>query len=185
MTNNIIISNDCWGNGYYKRRQIPFITPFIGIFVPPNSFVNLLENFDTITNKLIFLKKNPITAIITDKTEMVFLHYKNITEAQDKWYRRLDRMLDLMHKQNTNQLFKLSMMTTGVYRQYPTSNGLELLERFHKLPFDNKVSFYDRSLGFVFENPHSFIIEESFAPCALSLWNKTNQWPSIRDMIKS
>lgn len=174
-----IISNDCWGNKWYINNKLPYNTPLIGTFIPPNDFVELLTDFNILFTELSFLPNKPITGILGN-SRIIFLHYSSIQEAQDKWYRRIERL----KQQNIEcAVFKMSIMKTGVYRYYPTYNASELLHRFHSLPIINKISYCDISFGSITSAPYHYDIDESFANDAITLWNKTHTEPSIKNLL--
>jgi len=104
-----IVSNNCWGAHVYKALDIAYRTPFVGLFVPPYSFIVLLRQFD-------HYMKSPLTfvggslyphinawrlreglnypiALLGDEIEINFQHYKNAAEAEEKWTRRCARMV--------------------------------------------------------------------------------------------
>ena len=41
-----VISNNCWGSYIYQALDIPSRTPFVGMFIPPKSYLHLLKRFD-------------------------------------------------------------------------------------------------------------------------------------------
>ena len=133
----IIISNNCWGYHYYKSNEIPYPTPFIGLFLYIPDYIKLLENFESyMETELKFVKRSkwpvkldnyPI-GIIND-AEIHFLHYKTEQEAREKWNRRLSRM----HKNYDRYYFKFD----DIEKPFDYS----IIKRFHDLPFKNKISF--------------------------------------------
>jgi uncharacterized protein (DUF1919 family) len=40
-----IVSNNCWGAHVYQTLERPYQTPFVGLFLMPDDYLNLLENF--------------------------------------------------------------------------------------------------------------------------------------------
>jgi uncharacterized protein (DUF1919 family) len=103
-----IVSNNCWGAHIYQALDLPYSTPFVGLFVPPVSYLQLLRNFDELmaeavdfTNSSTDPRLNkwrqrcdldyPI-GLLGGQVELHFLHYKNPAEAKHKWERRTARM---------------------------------------------------------------------------------------------
>ena len=74
------------------------------------------------------LKRNYPIGILGGDVEIHFLHYISEAEALEQWNRRLLRV-------NYNNLFILFSDTE------PEEFREDLLERFDKLPFENKIFF--------------------------------------------
>ncbi|MDD3922220.1 MAG: DUF1919 domain-containing protein [Endomicrobiaceae bacterium] len=132
--NFTIISNNCWGGFIYQKYNLPYKTPFLGLFIPAPCYIKLLENFDKIMDTSIdFIsegkypcsngKKYPI-GILGEDIEIHFLHYKTPEEALTKWNQRKLRI------NKNNMLVKFSEI------DFCTP---DLIERFDKLPFKNKL----------------------------------------------
>lgn len=141
--NNIdfsIISNNCWGGYISQYFLIPYNSPFVGMFIFAPDYIELLGEFHThMDNKLIFidpkmshyaneltkwntLGKYPIAKL--GNVELHFLHYKNQTEATDKWERRKARI-------NYDKL-----IVKFCDRDLATE---ELIKKFDELHFINKI----------------------------------------------
>ena len=131
----IIISNNCWGYSLYNTLDRTYNTPFVGLFVPPTSYINLLKNFpDILKSELHFIEHDaayPIAYLGDKKIEIHFLHYESNVEADEKWRRRTKRFFDDMN-QGTELFFK-----------FCDSEGCtaEQVKQFHSLAFKNKISF--------------------------------------------
>ena len=39
-----ILSNNCWGGVVYDRYALPYLTPTIGLWIPPKDYVKFLAN---------------------------------------------------------------------------------------------------------------------------------------------
>lgn len=136
-----IISNNCWGGFIYQRFNLPYKTPFLGLFLPAPCFIALLEDFENNMKKsLRFIsvqesayyskintsgREYPI-GILGENIEVHFLHYKTPQEAVAAWNRRKVRI------NPHNILFKFAEMDCCT----PA-----LIERFDKLPFKHKICF--------------------------------------------
>lgn len=132
-----IIANNCWGAEVYKYKQLPFNTPFIGLFLYPECYLKLLGNFEkNVKSDLRFTTRSKHLAttpaypvgLLEDDIEIHFLHYKTVDEAREKWNKRLNRI----PANDDNLFFKFDD------RDGCTSSQLET---FHQLPFRNKISF--------------------------------------------
>lgn len=136
-----IFSNDCYGGEIYRWFDIEYNTPFIGLFLLAPCYIKLLKNpsyyfslnlefidhssyaeFDSSVGKI---GKYPIGKL--DDIEVHFIHYHSEEEARLKWTRRIKRI------NWTNIKVKFS-----ADKDYATE---ELLSEFHKLSYEQKVSF--------------------------------------------
>lgn len=134
----VIIANNCWGAEFYKRLDIGYNTPFVGLFLYGEDYLTLLESFDIyMASSLKFISISkwfseiPSYPIgLLNDIEIHFLHYKDNEEALEKWNRRVKRMNMVTDK--NNYFFKIcdNAMTDQT-----------LILRFHQLPFKNKISF--------------------------------------------
>lgn len=103
-----VVSNNCWGSHIYQFAQVPYTTPFVGLFLSPLSYLHLLTNWvRLISAPLQFKEKSseewvenirqsrnalwPV-GLLGGEVEIQFMHYQNPQEARVKWERRLGRM---------------------------------------------------------------------------------------------
>lgn len=134
----VIICDNCWGGEIYQRLGLQYNTPFIGLFIFGEDYLKLLENLDHYLNqKLTFSKeskwinhalKYPIGLL--DDIEIHFMHYIDEDSAQSNWTRRLERMNRV--KDKDNYFFKICDRDL---------TNTDMILRFHKLPYKNKISF--------------------------------------------
>ncbi len=137
-TDFVIISNNCWGAEIYKSLGLAYNTPFVGLFIFGPDYLKLLKNLEYyLALDLYFVKESkwintPVDYPIglLEDVEIHFLHYNNQSEAQSKWARRLERMNKSTDKSN----FFLKICD----RDFADQN---ILNEFHDLPFENKISF--------------------------------------------
>ena len=134
-----IISNDCFSSFMYRFYGTEFNSPFVGLFIMPDDYLDLLEDpvllhgpmqMTTATHSrhraaLSHLPDYPL-GILPGGREIHFLHYADTAEALDKWTRRLAR-LDM-----SNCIVKFSE-NNGCTAEHP--------RRFDALPYDAKVAF--------------------------------------------
>ncbi|MDE6416730.1 MAG: DUF1919 domain-containing protein [Duncaniella sp.] len=132
-----IISNNCWGGFMMKECNIPFNTPFVGLFMFDEDYISMLEHPEVLKSELRFISRResrhkitepkdyPI-AVIGDGLEIHFLHYNSEEEARMKWNRRVGRI-------DFDNLIVKFGDEDGPRR--------DLLERFDKLPYKCKVAF--------------------------------------------
>lgn len=137
--NFTIISNNCWGGQVYQDLNIPYQTPFIGLYLIIPCYLKLLQNFGYyMKQEITFAESSKYETINAERKmhrypigklgdiELQMVHYKDEKEAKEKWERRKERI-------NWNNLYvKLSERD-----QCTTEN----LREFDKLPFKNKICF--------------------------------------------
>jgi len=138
--NFIIISNNCWGFELYQNLHREYNTPFVGLFLYPECFLRLLENFDdfpnwdlSFTHHSVYMDSSPNypVGLLPQGIEVHFLHYRSRHEAKEKWNRRVER-------------FKMSLSngSTMLLKFCDRSSAqTDHFIRFHKLSFGRKVSF--------------------------------------------
>jgi uncharacterized protein (DUF1919 family) len=105
-----VVSNNCWGAHAYQALGIPYATPFVGLFIPPRSYLALLSDFAALMRAdLRFITTSgsdrvnawrerealryPI-GLLGGEVEIDFQHYPNEGAALDAWRRRSARMVD-------------------------------------------------------------------------------------------
>lgn len=134
-----IIANNCWGGEIYKYFDLPFNTPFIGLFLYPDCFLTLLENWKHIDIQEITLGHSskyheaPLSypvGLLAKGIEIHFLHYKTVEEAESKWKRRAARLIQIS---NPDHLFVRFCDRDGATDSH--------FKRFAALPFSHKISF--------------------------------------------
>lgn len=110
-----IISNNCWGGLVYDRYRIKYLSPTIGLWIPPKDFIKFICNLEFyikndiqkisyldshVKNLLIERKKagkykceleDIIIGRIID-IDIIFLHYDSFDSARNKWNRRKQRI---------------------------------------------------------------------------------------------
>jgi uncharacterized protein (DUF1919 family) len=143
FTDFTIISNNCWGGLVYQYFGLPYATPTIGLFMMDDDYIKFLENLDYyLSQSLVFIPhseskyqerlnrettaKDSYPIALLDDVEVHFLHYKSSEEAELKWEYRKSRI------NKSHLLVKMSQRS---------SNDETILERFEKLPFENKICF--------------------------------------------
>jgi uncharacterized protein (DUF1919 family) len=104
-----IVSNNCWGAHVYQALDIPYATPFVGLFIPPSSYLTLLGDFSRLMRaELTFIAASrspsvnawrerdglgyPI-GLLGGEVEIDFQHYPDAAAAREAWRRRSARMV--------------------------------------------------------------------------------------------
>jgi uncharacterized protein (DUF1919 family) len=142
-----IVSNNCWSLHIYQNLNIPYTTPFVGLFLSPTAYLRLLRDFDTlITGSLTFkpVSDEPLMnrlreahthrwpiGCLNGLVEIQFMHYQSEAEAMEKWERRRTRLVN-----DPNRLFFEFCDRDGC--------TLEQMKNFDRLPLKNKVLFTTR-----------------------------------------
>jgi uncharacterized protein (DUF1919 family) len=104
-----IVSNNCWGGHVYQALDIPYATPFVGLFIPPAGYLALLSDFPSLMRAdLRFVtasQSDSVNAwrereglsypigILGGLVEIDFQHYPNEGAALAAWRRRSARMV--------------------------------------------------------------------------------------------
>lgn len=142
-----IVSNNCWGAHLYRALELPYATPFVDLFIQPDSYLQLLQRFDEIIETdLEFVDASrsaalnawreaaglryPI-AVLGGVVEINFQHYATAEDASAKWRRRLGRMV----RRPGRRFFKFDDRDGATEADIMT---------FAKLPIRNKVCFTGR-----------------------------------------
>lgn len=93
-----ILTNNCWGAGFYGDLGVPYNTPFVGTLVPPEDYLRFLGDVPGhLAQPLRFVEKSrqpwriryPVGMI--GDVEIHFKHHASPEEAREKWTRRLAR----------------------------------------------------------------------------------------------
>lgn len=152
----VIITNNCWAGQVYQWYQLPYNTPFVGLFIYGPCYIKLLKNFDYyMAQELKFAAESkykdrakiyPVGLL--DDIEIHFQHYATEEEAREKWERRTARML--VNNNKDNYFFMIAD------RERVTK---EMLEEFHTLPYKNKISFAACGLENVSIQEHIVVYE--------------------------
>ena len=104
-TNFTIVSNNCWGAHIYQALRMEYRTPFVGLFIPPKSYLDLLRRFDYfIRSDLTFTNESRVASVnrwrereglsypiglLDGQVEVHFQHYTGAEDqARSKWQRR-------------------------------------------------------------------------------------------------
>lgn len=152
----VIITNNCWGGQVYQWYQLPYNTPFVGLFIYGPCYIKLLKNFDFyMAQELKFTAESkykdhakiyPVGLL--DDIEIHFQHYATEDEAREKWERRTVRMLE--NKNKDNYFFMIADRERA---------NKEILQEFHNLPYKNKISFAACDLENTSSEEHIVVFE--------------------------
>ena len=126
-----IFSNNCMGGVFYHDAGRKFTSPTINMAIDGEDFVRFLERPKHYLNiqEFEFVEypdlRYPVARL--DDIEIRFVHYKTREECIEKWKNRAER-IDWEH------LYIIGTDRDGLYKP-------ELLKRFDKLPYKNKLLF--------------------------------------------
>jgi uncharacterized protein (DUF1919 family) len=164
-----IVTNNCWGSGFYQEQQLPYNTPFVGLFFIADHYLRLLSNFrPNMARDLYFpaelndgSRSYPIGRL-TDLIDIHFVHYKTADEAAEKWVRRTKRL----PSSDDDILFKICDRDKFEQRH---------IAWFNNLLFRNKILF--TKLGRFNQLPDYGVQIESgdtpYCPDGVTLWKQT------------
>lgn len=178
-----IISNNCWGGFLYQRLGLQYKTPFIGLYLFAPDYIEFLQDFKkNINSELKFIEANeskykkilienetfgkyPI-GIINNKIEIHFLHYESNEEASEKWKKRIKRI------NIKNMLVKFSDRDLC---------NPDLINRFDKLPFKNKICFTSKE----YSDLDSVVVLDEFKDkeCVENEWDYCYKYIDIIKML--
>jgi uncharacterized protein (DUF1919 family) len=135
-----IISNNCWGTFIYQYFGMPYLTPFIGLFIFAPDYIKLLGNLKRyLSEELIFIRPEDSSYAVQVRkagmmntyrvgklldVELHFQHYNNEKAIMEKWNRRIER-IDYDY-----------LIVKFDDRDYCTP---DLIKKFDELPFSRKV----------------------------------------------
>jgi uncharacterized protein (DUF1919 family) len=104
-----IVSNNCWGAHVYQALGAPYAPPFVGLFIPPESYLNLLGDFARLMRAgLEFTPTSRSSSVnawraaeglrypiglLGGEVEIDFQHYPDEAAAREAWRRRSARMV--------------------------------------------------------------------------------------------
>ena len=126
-----LISNNCNGGVLSHELGLRFNSQFVNLAIFSEEYIKYLENFDYYNSLVPEFEETqesyPVGVL--DDIKIHFIHYKTKQEALEKWEERKKRI-------NKDNLFVIFTEQHGV-DECPE----ELLRRFDKLPFKNKIVF--------------------------------------------
>ena len=139
-----VISNNYWGSHIYQALDIACRTPFVGLFIPPKSYLRLLKHFDAfIRADLKFADQSALASInlwrereglrypiglLEKDVELHFVRFADKKDARAEWQQGCQRIVS----DPSRRFFK-----------FDDSGGalVDDVEEFCALPLRNKVCF--------------------------------------------
>lgn len=157
-TDFTIICNNCWGGYVYRRYNLPYNTPTVGLYFFPKDYIRFINNLRYyLESEINFIKyeesqycteleknnqtKVPIGKI--DDIEIIFLHYTSEEEARAKWQRRVKRV------NYDNLIFKFSEMNSCTEKDLINFDSLKARKKICFVTVDCKVPI---SCGIVYKS---------------------------------
>jgi len=179
--NFCIFSNDCWGAEIYRKMQIPYNTPFVGLMMMAPCYIKFLKDpHKYLESKLEFISESEYEKINELRTknrrfpvgkildiEIHFLHYTSEKDALEKWNRRKARI----NWDNISVKFTMD-------KDYATEDHLK---DFEKLPYVHKVCFSKNSYPYA----KSCIQINNFVEDGVSLFSQCMKQFDIIEWINS
>ncbi len=124
-----VFSNNCLGGVFYHDAGRKFTSPTINTSFDGPDFIRFLENpkhYLSIEPQFIQIGKTFPVGLIDD-VEINFVHYKTDQDALTSWNKRKNRIV-------WDNIYIIATDHDGLYLP-------EMLERFDKLPYKNKIMF--------------------------------------------
>lgn len=126
-----IFANNCWGGLMYHQLRLPFMSPFINMFLRDEDYLKFLtephryigskiEIFSSAYNNTL---KMEYPVCKCDDIYLHFNHYKSFEDAEGNWNKRCERI-------------KWENLFVMMFTQDPNT-----AEKFQNLPYENKVCF--------------------------------------------
>lgn len=177
-----IIGNNCIVGGIYHKFGLKFTSPTIWSFFYPEEYIKFLENLEWYLNQRLeftsktkhpsaiklseTMNRNYPIGILGGDVEIHFIHYLSEEEASEKWSKRVKRV-------NFNNLFIIFSDSEKEFKE-------ELLVRFERLPFTNKIFFSSKD-----RNSKATIFVEDYAGESYVLDSTRNRkYEKYLDLIK-
>lgn len=124
-----IIANQCWGGVTYHQLCLPFLSPFINMFIKDDDYIRLLKNLrELVREPLVFVREEwekglkinyPVYKI--GDVELWMNHYSDFDLAKRKFEQRRERI-------NWDNLYVV------MYTESP-----KIAEEFETLPYEKKL----------------------------------------------
>lgn len=152
-----IICNNCWGGYVYRFFGLPYCSPTVGLYFFPDDFLRFLGDIRGYLNLSIefiapeksrhfdeLMRKNQTNVPIgrIKDVEIVFLHYRTVEEAYEKWTRRASRV------NYDNLIVKFSQMNGCKEEHLKTFNDLSFSKMFMFVNTADLAHKYDKALYF-------------------------------------
>ena len=118
-TDFTIISNNCWAGICYEYYGLPKLSPTVGLYFYADEYIKFLNHLERYlsmdlqfidikdskySKELISKKQTHVPIGLLDDVEIVFLHYRDVIIAKEKWQRRVERV------NWNNMIYKFSYM---------------------------------------------------------------------------
>ncbi len=140
-----LISNNCWGSGFYQDLGLAYNTPFIGTLVPPQCYLRLLADLPGhLAHPLRFIPRTrypwdhryPVATL--GDVEIHFMHYADAATAEAAWTRRLARF------PHDPAAWRVKFCDHHV--ALDPAHAAPLLQAFDALPFPRKICLLGRKI---------------------------------------
>lgn len=146
-----LICPSCIGGYIYHWLELEFRSPFINLYMENYDFLTAMENFDEFINGPVTEDKSGIcewpVGIGMHGERIHFLHSPDFDTAIEQWNRRKKRI------DPSNMAVMLTNLGCGIdgWREGATPEDIyrekvEVVERFNRLPFKNKLVFSDERI---------------------------------------
>ncbi len=129
-----LLSDDCWAGEFYRKADVRYATPTVGLWVGAKFYLKYLAKFDKVhQNKMTFIEtdKHYPTAIING-VRLGFMHATNEKDAEECYWRRFRRI-------NPSRTFtKIDFGKPGYTDKH--------IKNWNQLRIPNSVALYPESM---------------------------------------
>ncbi len=125
-----IFSNNCIGGVFYHDAGRRFTSPTVNLAMDGEEFIRFLEDpRKYVYGNMMFVDTDQVNypVAMLEDIEVRFVHYRTPEECEQTWRRRAERI-------DWENLYIIATDHDGLKRE-------DLLERFDKLPYENKIMF--------------------------------------------
>ena len=167
-----ILSNNCSGSFIYQDLKLRYNSPTVGLFFYAPDYLRFLENLDEcLAMDLNFARESrykgavPYPIGLLGDIEIHFMHYQSPKHARTKWNERKQRI----------RKDKLFIIGAEMMECTP-----EIIGRFDKLPFANKIFF----TKYAYPQFASTVHLKKYEHRELSDFVRWRDWVEYIDLVK-
>lgn len=140
-----LICSNCLGGLMYHWLGLEFNSPFINLWMTGRDFLTAMENFDDfLAGGLTQVADSPYDYPVGEGIlgiRVMFMHYSSWDEAMTKWNERIRRI-------DRGNMAVIWSNFHGLDTVSPGDDDRDMLLRFDRLPFRNKIVFVDHEVPY-------------------------------------
>ncbi|AWA98781.1 DUF1919 domain-containing protein [Vibrio harveyi] len=103
----VLLSNNCWGFEYYNNISVTYNHPFIGCYIAPSQFYQLISNLNFyMDGEFGYSMCSDGYPVVVINNEIVchFIHEVSVVDLKSKFERRLLRLKRFLHVNGYNNV---------------------------------------------------------------------------------